>query len=225
MELIGNKWDDILADEYQKEYFKKIVLFINKEYKEKTIFPQKNNILRALSLTDYDDVKVVILGQDPYHGVGEANGLAFSVNNGVSLPPSLKNIFIELHNDLGCYIPNNGNLTKWARQGVLMLNSVLTVRANQPNSHKGKGWEQVTTAIINELNKREKPVVFLLWGANAKNIGKNIDTLKHFVLTSAHPSPMSANQGGWFGNHHFSKTNDILRKLNEKEIDWQIENI
>lgn len=225
MFIIKRSWYDRLRPIFESDEYHKLELFLNTEYANHTVYPSPDKVFNAINMVSYDDVKVVIIGQDPYHGAGQAHGLSFSVEKDVAIPPSLKNIFIELHNDLGCYIPNNGNLTKWARQGVLMLNSVLTVRANQPNSHKGKGWEVVTTAIINELNKREKPVVFLLWGANAKNIGKNIDTLKHFVLTSAHPSPMSANQGGWFGNHHFSKTNDILRKLNEKEIDWQIENI
>lgn len=221
MELIGNKWDDILADEYQKEYFKKILLFINKEYKEKTIFPQKNNILRALSLTDYDDVKVVILGQDPYHGVGEANGLAFSVNNGVSLPPSLKNIYKELYYDLGINISKKGDLTCWAKEGVLLLNSVLTVEKDKPASHKDVGWNIFTDEIIKKLNEKDSPVVFILWGNFAKSKKILITNPKHLVISSPHPSPFSASSG-FFGSKPFSKTNNYLISNGIKEIDFNV---
>ena len=221
MELIGNKWDDILADEYQKEYFKKILLFINKEYKEKTIFPQKNNILRALSLTDYDDVKVVILGQDPYHGVGEANGLAFSVNNGVSLPPSLKNIYKELYYDLGINISKKGDLTCWAKEGVLLLNSVLTVEKDKPASHKDVGWNIFTDEIIKKLNEKDSPVVFILWGNFAKSKKVLITNPKHLVISSPHPSPFSASSG-FFGSKPFSKTNNYLISNGIKEIDFNV---
>lgn len=224
MFVISKSWYELLKDKLESENFKNLCSWLNKEYKTKTIYPKPENVFNAINNVKFDDVKVVIIGQDPYHGPNQAHGLSFSVEGNVAIPPSLQNIFKEINAELGCYIPNNGNLTKWAKQGVLMLNSVLTVEAGKPNSHKGKGWEQITTAIIEMLNKREKPVVFLLWGANAKAIGKNINTSHHYVLTASHPSPMSANQGGWFGNGCFKKTNEILEKLGENPIDWQIEN-
>lgn len=224
MFVISKSWYELLKDKLESENFKNLCSWLNKEYKTKTIYPKPENVFNAINNVKFDDVKVVIIGQDPYHGPNQAHGLSFSVEGNVAIPPSLQNIFKEINAELGCYIPNNGNLTKWAKQGVLMLNSVLTVEAGKPNSHKGKGWEQITTAIIEMLNKREKPVVFLLWGANAKAIGKNINTSRHYVLTASHPSPMSANQGGWFGNGCFKKTNEILESLGEKPIDWQIEN-
>ncbi len=221
IQLIGNKWDEVLAEEYQKEYFKKIILYINKAYKERPIFPPKNYILRALSLTDYDNVKVVILGQDPYHGVGEANGLAFSVNNGVKLPPSLKNIYKELKDDLNIEISNKGDLTCWAKEGVLLLNSVLTVEKDRPASHKNLGWENFTDAIIKKVNDKEQPVVFILWGNFARSKKSLITNPKHLILESTHPSPFSSNNG-FFGSRPFSKTNNFLRKNNIKEIDFTI---
>lgn len=224
MFVIKKNWYDRLKDVFESENYKNLETWLNHEYATKTIYPKPENVFNALNLVKFDDVKVVIIGQDPYHNPRQAHGLSFSVEDDVNIPPSLQNIFKELHSDLGCYIPNNGNLTKWAKQGVLLLNSVLTVEQNKPNSHKGKGWEIVTSKIVSLLNEREKPVIFLLWGSNAKNIGKNIDGNKHFVLTAVHPSPMSANQGGWFGCKHFSKTNEILKQLNETPIDWQIEN-
>lgn len=224
MFVISKSWYELLKDKLESENFKNLCSWLNKEYKTKTIYPKPENVFNAINNVKFDDVKVVIIGQDPYHGPNQAHGLSFSVEGNVAIPPSLQNIFKEINAELGCYIPNNGNLTKWAKQGVLMLNSVLTVEAGKPNSHKGKGWEQITTAIIEMLNKREKPIVFLLWGANAKAIGKNINTSHHYVLTASHPSPMSANQGGWFGNGCFKKTNEILESLGEKPIDWQIEN-
>ncbi len=221
IQLIGNKWDEVLAEEYQKEYFKKIILYINKAYKERPIFPPKNYILRALSLTDYDNVKVVILGQDPYHGVGEANGLAFSVNNGVKLPPSLKNIYKELKDDLNIEISNKGDLTCWAKEGVLLLNSVLTVEKDRPASHKNLGWQNFTDAIIKKINEKDTPVVFILWGNFARSKKSLITNPKHLILESTHPSPFSSNNG-FFGSRPFSKTNNFLRKNNIKEIDFTI---
>ena len=224
MFIIKKDWYERLKDVFESEKYKAMEKWLNQEYATKTIYPEPEKVFNALNLVKYNDVKVVIIGQDPYHNPKQAHGLSFSVEEDVNIPPSLQNIYKELRSDVGCYIPNNGNLTKWAKQGVLLLNSVLTVEQNKPNSHKGKGWEEVTGKIVSLLNNREKPVVFLLWGGNAKNIGKNINTNKHFVLTAVHPSPMSANQGGWFGCKHFSKTNDILQKLNTTPIDWQIDN-
>ena len=219
--LVGNSWDEIMQDEYQKEYFRKIILFINKEYKNKTIFPPKNYILRSLALTDYNNVKVVILGQDPYHGVGEANGLSFSVNKNIKLPPSLKNIYKELLNDLGIDNGNNGDLTPWANQGVLLLNSILTVEKDKPASHKNLGWEIFTDAIIKKLNQKKEPIVFILWGNFAKSKISLITNPNHYIISSSHPSPFSCNYG-FFGSRPFSKTNEVLKKINQKEINWQI---
>lgn len=221
MHMTYNYWDTVLDSEYHKEYFANIVKFVNKVYKEKAIFPPKARILSALDITDYNDVKVVILGQDPYHGIGEANGLAFSVNDGVKIPPSLKNIYKELHDDLGVEIPNTGNLESWAKEGVLLLNSVLTVEKDKPASHKNIGWETFTDSIIKKLNERDKPVVFILWGNFAKSKKELITNPKHLVLTSSHPSPFSVNYG-FFGSKPFSKTNEFLRRNGIKEIDWTI---
>ena len=221
MHMTYNYWDTVLDSEYHKEYFANIVKFVNKVYKEKTIFPAKARILSALDITDYNDVKVVILGQDPYHGIGEANGLAFSVNDGVKIPPSLKNIYKELHDDLGVEIPNTGNLESWAKEGVLLLNSVLTVEKDKPASHKNIGWETFTDSIIKKLNERDKPIVFILWGNFAKSKKELITNPKHLVLTSSHPSPFSVNYG-FFGSKPFSKTNEFLRRNGIKEIDWTI---
>jgi len=221
MELVGNNWDKILEDEYRKDYFKKIVEFINKEYREKVIFPPKSRILRSLSLTDYKDVKVVILGQDPYHGVGEANGLSFAVSEGIKLPPSLKNIYKELNDDLGIPLSNNGNLECWAREGVLLLNAVLTVEKDKPASHKNVGWEQFTDAIISKLNEKDTPVVFILWGNFARSKKVLITNPCHFVIESPHPSPFSARYG-FFGSKPFSKANNFLKENNLKEIDWHV---
>ena len=221
MKLVGNTWDKVLEDEYKKDYFKKIVAFINKEYKEKVIFPPKSRILRSLSLTDYNDVKVVILGQDPYHGVGEANGLSFAVSDGIKLPPSLKNIYKELNDDLGIPPSNKGNLECWAREGVLLLNAVLTVEKDKPASHKNVGWEQFTDAIIKKLNEKDIPVVFILWGNFARSKKAFITNSKHFVIESPHPSPFSARYG-YFGSKPFSKTNHFLKQNNLKEIDWHV---
>ena len=222
MNLVGNHWDKVLDHEYHEEYFKKIIAFINQAYKEREIFPPKSRILRALSLTDYDDVRVVILGQDPYHGVGEANGLAFAVSDGVKLPPSLRNIYKELYNDLGIETASVGNLECWAKEGVLLLNAVLTVEKDKPASHKFLGWENFTDAIIKSLNDKYTPVVFILWGNFARSKKSLITNPKHYVIESTHPSPFSANYG-FFGSKPFSKTNDFLKKNHLKEIDWHVD--
>jgi len=220
----NNDWDELLKDEFQKEYFIELKQFLIKEYSTKIIYPDKDNIFEALKLTTYKDVKVAIIGQDPYHGENQAHGLAFSVQKGVDIPPSLLNIFKELVNDLNCYIPNNGCLVPWARQGVLLLNTSLTVVADAANSHRNKGWEVFTDSIIQLLNKKDTPIVFLLWGNNARDKAKYITNQKHLILTSAHPSPLSANRG-FFGCKHFSKANNFLRETGQTEIDWQIPNI
>ena len=216
---IGNDWDDILKEERKKDYYINLRKKLIYEYKNYTVYPNMYDIFNALKKVSYKDVKVVILGQDPYHGQGQAHGFSFSVKKEIKTPPSLQNIYKELHNDLGLYIPNNGNLIKWANQGVLLLNSTLTVRAHQANSHKDIGWTILTDNIIKLLNEREKPLVFILWGAYAQRKGAFIDRSRHLVLTSAHPSPLSA-YNGFFGNKHFSKTNEYLREHGETEIIW-----
>lgn len=223
MFYITKNWYEILKQEFEKDYFKSLQTFLKNEYATKTIYPQDKNVFNALNQTKYNDVKVVIIGQDPYINPGQAHGLCFSVES-VEAPPSLVNIFKELKDELGCYIPNNGNLTKWAKQGVLLLNSVLTVEKGKSFSHKGKGWETFTNKIIQEVSKKQTPVVFLLWGNGAKSIVKDIDLSKHYVLTCAHPSPLSA-YNGFFGCNHFKKCNEILTQTNQTPIDWQIENI
>lgn len=225
MFVITKNWYEKLKPEFESENYKKLENFLSGEYKTKTIYPAPEKVFNALNLVKFDEVKVVIIGQDPYHNPHQAHGLSFSVEKDVAIPPSLQNIYKELSSDLGCFIPNNGNLTKWAKQGVLLLNSVLTVEENKPNSHKGKGWEKITSKVISLLNDRSDPVIFMLWGGNAKALGKNIDTTRHYVLSAVHPSPLSANQGGWFGCKHFSKCNEILKNLGKEPIDWQIENI
>lgn len=219
-----NHFKDIIEEESKKDYYIKLHEFIDNEYNTKTIYPPRENIFFALKNTPYEYVKVVILGQDPYHGEGEAHGMCFSVNPGVKVPPSLQNIFKELHRDLGCKIPNNGYLLKWARQGVLMLNSVLTVQKDKPASHQGKGWEIFTDRIIEEINNKKTPVVFLLWGNFAKQKASLITNEKHLVLTSSHPSPFSVRYG-FDGCSHFSKTNKFLIQNNMSPIDWQIDDI
>jgi len=220
----GNSWNEILKDEFNKEYYLKLRSFLKQEYSTKVIYPPMYDIFNALKYTDYNDVKVVVLGQDPYHGEGEAHGLAFSVRENIPIPPSLKNIYKELNSSLGCYIPNNGYLKKWADQGVLLLNASLTVQKDLANSHRNKGWEIFTDEVIKKLNQRQKPVIFMLWGNNAKEKRQYIDTGKHYVLTSVHPSPLSASRG-FFGCNHFKTANEILKKCGQTEIDWQIENI
>lgn len=221
---LGNDWDQLLKDEFQKDYYQQLRQFLIREYRTKTIYPDMYKIYEALKLTSYADTKVVILGQDPYHGENQAHGLAFSVQEGVQIPPSLVNIYKELADDLGCYIPNNGYLVPWAKQGVLLLNTSLTVVANRANSHRNKGWEILTDRIIQLLNEKDAPVVYLLWGNNAKEKAKYLNNPKHLVLKSVHPSPLSANRG-FFGCKHFSKANKFLRDNGVKEIDWQIPNI
>lgn len=221
--MIGNDWDEILKNEYEKEYFKNIVNFVRKEYKEKTIFPEAKNVFNALKSTSYKDVKVVILGQDPYHGIGEAHGLCFSVQKGTKMPPSLKNIFKELKDDLNIDIPNHGCLEEWTKEGVLLLNTVLTVIKDNPASHKDKGWEIFTDEIIKKLNEKKEPIVFLLWGNFAKAKKDLITNKNHLIIESAHPSPFSANYG-FFGSKPFSKTNKFLKDNGIKEINWTINN-
>ena len=222
--ILKNDWKDLLDDEFNKEYYQTLRNFLTNEYNTKTIYPDKYDIFNALHFTSYKDIKVVILGQDPYHGPCQAHGLSFSVNPGIKIPPSLLNIYKELNSDLGCYIPNNGYLKKWADQGVLLLNTSLTVRAGEANSHKSIGWEIFTDRIISLVNEKEDPVVFLLWGNNAIKKKNLITNKKHLILTSAHPSPLSASRG-FFGSKPFSKINNFLISVNKKPIDWQIENI
>ncbi|MBQ9096873.1 MAG: uracil-DNA glycosylase [Clostridia bacterium] len=222
--MIGNSWDSILKDEFEKEYFIKLSAFLDEEYASEPVYPPRDEIFSALKYTAYEDVKIVIIGQDPYHEEGQAHGLCFSVKPGVQTPPSLVNIYKELGTDLGCFTPNNGHLTKWAKQGILLLNAVLTVRGGQANSHRKKGWENFTDAVIKKLNERDKPIIFLLWGNNAKEKLQFITNPKHYVLSAAHPSPLSATRG-FMGCRHFSKANTILENENMTPIDWQIENI
>ena len=217
---IGNDWDDLLKEEFEKAYYKELRHFLVSEYNTQTVYPSMYDIFNALKYTPYNAVKVVILGQDPYHGAGQAHGLCFSVMKGVPKPPSLENIFKELSSDLGVRIPTHGCLTEWADRGVLLLNAVLTVREGSPNSHKGKGWELFTDRIIELLNQREEPMVFLLWGANAKAKAPFITNSRHLVLTAAHPSPLSA-YNGFLGCRHFSKTNAFLAESGES-VDWEI---
>jgi uracil-DNA glycosylase len=219
-----NDWQELLEDEFKKEYYLKLRQFLIKEYSTKTIYPDKYDIFNALHYTAYKDVKVVILGQDPYHGPNQAHGLSFSVKPGVEPPPSLINIFKELKDDLNCYIPNNGYLKKWADQGVLLLNTVLTVVAGQPNSHRNMGWEKFTDRIISLLNERKDPIVFILWGKNAQSKINIINNKNHYIIKSPHPSPLSASRG-FFGSRPFSKTNNFLMSIGKTPIDWQIENV
>lgn len=218
---LNNDWDDILASEFQSDYYKKIRYWLKKEYAEQTIYPPMEDIFNALRYTPYHAVKAVLLGQDPYHGPGQAHGLCFSVKEGIAPPPSLKNIFQELESDLGFPPPQNGTLTKWARQGVLMLNTTLTVRRGQANSHKNLGWTTFTDAVIRKLNERETPIVFLLWGGNARSKKPLITNPHHLILETVHPSPLSA-YGGFFGCRHFSRCNEFLQAHGETPIDWNL---
>jgi uracil-DNA glycosylase len=213
-------WKAVLAGEFEEPYFQKLEAFVDKERESHTVFPPEDDVFNALTMTPLDAVKVVLLGQDPYHDDGQAHGLCFSVRPGVRPPPSLVNILKELKNDLGCKIPNNGCLLPWAEQRVLLLNAVLTVRAHQANSHKNKGWEQFTDAVIQAVNDRDKPSVFILWGAYAQKKGKLVDEERHRVLKSAHPSPLSA--ATFFGTKPFSRTNALLEELEYSPIDWQL---
>ena len=218
---LGNAWDSVLSPLFSDERYLNIRNFLKAEYSEQTIYPNMFDIFNAFKITDYNDVKAVILGQDPYHGYGQAHGLCFSVQKGVKCPPSLVNIYKELNKDLNIEIPTHGNLTKWAQEGVLLLNTVLTVREGNPNSHKDCGWQWFTDEVIKKLNEREKPIVFILWGGNARSKKKFIDQNKHFIIESAHPSPLSA-YNGFFGSKPFSKTNELLKSVNIPPIDWNI---
>lgn len=222
--MLSGTWKEILSTEFEKEYFKKLNLFLEDEYNNYEVFPKRERIFEAFNLTPFEDVKVVIIGQDPYHGDGQAHGLAFSVMPGIKTPPSLKNIYKELNSEYGCYIPDNGYLVKWAKQGVLMLNTSLTVRAHEANSHSKKGWEKFTDAAIKAISERRESVVFVLWGNNAKKKVKLIDSDKHMIIEGVHPSPLSASRG-FFGCNHFRMINEFLQEKGYSEIDWQIENL
>lgn len=219
---IGNEWDALLADEFKKDYYLQLRQFLISEYNSRTIYPPMNDIFNALRYTSYSDVKAVILGQDPYHGAGQAHGLCFSVKKGTPPPPSLQNIYKEINTELGLPIPNHGELTEWAKSGVLLMNTVLTVREGQANSHRGHGWEIFTDKVIELLNKREQPIVFLLWGGNARSKANLITNPKHLILQCAHPSPLSA-YNGFFGCGHFIKANEFLKSQGIEPIDWRIE--
>jgi uracil-DNA glycosylase len=217
---IHSSWQDQLSDEFEKPYFEQLIGFVNNEYATKTCFPNTNQIFAAFDHCPFDKVKVVIIGQDPYHGFGQANGLCFSVNDGIAFPPSLINIFKEIQTDLDLPIPIWGNLERWADQGVLLLNATLTVRESEAGSHQNKGWEIFTDAVIQKISDTKEHLVFLLWGGFAKKKGAKINRDKHHVLETGHPSPLSANRGHWFGNQHFSKTNAYLQSIGKAEIQW-----
>lgn len=223
MSEITNDWLPALQEEFKKPYYAELYKKVLEEYKETQIFPPADDIFNAFHFTPLSEVKVVIIGQDPYHNVGQAHGLCFSVKPDVDIPPSLVNIYKELHDDVGCYIPDNGYLEKWAKQGVLMLNSVLTVRAHQANSHQGLGWEKFTDAVIRAVNEQDRPIVYMLWGRPAQNKAKSVNNPKHLLLKAPHPSPLSAHRG-FFGCKHFSQANEYLKKNGLEPIDWQIEN-
>ena len=221
---LGNDWDRLLREAFQKPYYLALRQFLKEEYQTQVIYPPKEDIFNALKATSYADTKVVILGQDPYHGMGQAHGMAFSVNPGVAVPPSLRNIYKELHDSLGYAIPDHGYLMPWAKQGVLLLNTVLTVRAGQPQSHQNKGWEMLTDEIIKLLNQKDETVIFLLWGTPAKKKQVLITNPKHVILTAVHPSPLSAHRG-FFGCNHFKQVNEILEKQGRAPIDWSLPNL
>lgn len=224
MVKFNNSWDEVLRGEFDKPYYQALHEFLKEEYKTQVIYPSAQDLFSAMRVTSYEDTKIVILGQDPYHGAGQAHGMAFSVQPGVPTPPSLRNIYKELNATMGCYIPNNGYLMKWAEQGVLLLNTVLSVRASKPQSHKGKGWETFTDDVIKALNDRKDPVIFLLWGAPARKKAALITNHQHKILEAAHPSPLSA-YNGFFGCDHFRKANELLVAMGKTPIDFQIENI
>ena len=224
MGMIENDWLEPLNPEFRKPYYAELFKFVKEEYASRKVFPPADDIFNAFHLTPLHEVKVVILGQDPYHNDGQAHGLCFSVKPDVDVPPSLVNIYQELHDDLGCYIPNNGYLTKWAKQGVLMLNTVLTVRAHQANSHRGKGWEEFTDAAIRVLDGQDRPIVFILWGSPEQKKAAMLHNSRHLILKAPHPSPLSAYRG-FFGSRPFSQTNEFLKENGLEPIDWQIENV
>ncbi|MEH7203248.1 uracil-DNA glycosylase [Bacillus safensis] len=222
--FLNDSWWAVMKSEFEQPYYQELREWMKEEYRTQTVFPKPDDVYRALHLTSYEKVKVVILGQDPYHGPGQAHGLSFSVQPGVKHPPSLRNIFQELKDDLGCPVPNHGSLVSWAEQGVLLLNTVLTVRKGEANSHKGKGWERVTDRVIDVLNERDQPVVFVLWGRHAQNKKDRIDQNKHYIIESPHPSPFSA-RNGFFGSRPFSKVNTYLKQMGFEEINWCIKDI
>ncbi|PFQ00626.1 uracil-DNA glycosylase [Bacillus cereus] len=222
--ILQNDWGPLLGPEFEKEYYQNLANFLKEEYEEHVIYPKVEYIFNALQYTSYENTKVVILGQDPYHGPNQAHGLSFSVQPGIKTPPSLLNMYKELRDEYGYEIPNNGYLVKWAEQGVLLLNTVLTVRQGEANSHKGKGWEHFTDRVIELLNDREKPVIFILWGRHAQAKKKLITNTNHYIIESVHPSPLSARRG-FFGSKPYSKVNTILANMGEREIDWEIPNL
>lgn len=217
---IHPSWKEVLADEFEKPYFKNLIDFVKEEYQQHTCYPKGSQIFSAFDHCPFDKVEVVILGQDPYHGPGQANGLCFSVNDGIPMPPSLINIFKEIETDLNKPFPKTGNLERWADQGVLLLNATLTVRQGEAGSNQNKGWEEFTDAVIQKISDEKKDIIFMLWGGFAKKKGAKINRSKHFVLETGHPSPLSANRGLWFGNKHFSKANTFLAEKGKKTIDW-----
>jgi uracil-DNA glycosylase len=217
---IADSWKNILQPEFDKLYFKDLSSFVTSEYKNHTCYPEEKDIFAAFEACSFDNLKVVLIGQDPYHGIGQANGLCFSVRNGIKHPPSLINIFKELETDIQKPVPISGDLSSWAEQGVLLLNATLTVRPHEAGSHQKQGWETFTDAVISKISEEKENVIFLLWGGFAQNKGKKIDVKKQYVLTSGHPSPLSANRGYWFGNKHFSKTNQLLENLGKSKITW-----
>ncbi|GGJ19994.1 uracil-DNA glycosylase [Paenibacillus hunanensis] len=219
--MFGNDWDDILKEEMEQPYFGELMSWLDEEYKEHTVYPPRDLLFQALRLTPYHEVKAVILGQDPYHGAGQAEGLSFSVQPGVKVPPSLRNIYIELKEDMGVPTPSHGSLVSWGKHGVLLLNTALTVREGKPASHRGKGWERFTDTIIRLLNEREQPMVFLLWGNHAAEKEVLINTEHHLVIRSAHPSPFAARKG-FFGSRPFSRTNAFLQEHGQQPVDWTI---
>lgn len=224
MAMLQNDWLEAVGGEFKKPYYAELYKFVKEEYSNEIVYPPSDDIFNAMHLTPLSEVKVLILGQDPYHNEGQAHGLCFSVQPDVAIPPSLKNIYKELQADLGCSIPNNGYLVKWAKQGILMLNTVLTVRAHKPLSHQGKGWEEFTDAIIKAVNAQDRPIVYMLWGKPAQRKASMLNNPKHLILKAAHPSPLSASHG-FFGCKHFSQANQFLEENGIEPIDWQIENV
>lgn len=217
---IKSDWKSVLKDEFEKPYFIELMSFVRKEYEENTCFPPIQQVFEAFNHFSFDDTKVIIIGQDPYHGKGQSHGLCFSVRESVPIPPSLRNIFLEIHRDTGAAVPESGDLTRWANQGVLLLNAIMTVREKQAGSHQNKGWEKFTDTVIKKLSEEREDLVFLVWGGPAKKKARLIDKNKHLILSSGHPSPLAANRGYWFGNKHFSQTNDFLKKIGKTPIQW-----